>query len=161
MTTDLQALVETMPFADVSGVEITAAGPDEVRGRLAWRPERCTIGGVLHGGAVMTLADSVGAVCAFLNLPAGASTSTIDSTTSFLRAVRSGAITAVSRPLHVGRTVIAVRTEVLDADGRLAAHVVAHQAVRPSATVETSGQAEQGEQPGSVEEGVQGDDPPG
>lgn len=128
-TDDLHALVNAMPFAKACGVEITQATPEQVSGALAWSPEHCTVGGVLHGGALMTLADSVGAVCAFLNLPAGASTSTIDSATSFLRAVRGGVVTAVSRPLHVGRTVIAVRTEVWDGDGRLVAHVVQHQAV--------------------------------
>lgn len=127
---DHQALADAMPFAKASGVKISDATPEQVTGSLAWSPEHCTIGGVLHGGALMTLADSVGAACAFLNLPAGASTSTIDSATSFLGAVRGGAVTAVSRPLHVGRTVIAVRTEVRDDDGRLVAHVVQHQTVR-------------------------------
>lgn len=131
---DHQALTDTMPFAKASGVKISDATPEQVTGALAWSPERCTVGDVLHGGALMTLADSVGAVCAFLNLPTGASTSTIDSATSFLRAVRGGDVTAVSQPLHVGRTVIAVRTEVRDHDGRLVAHVVQHQAVRQPAS---------------------------
>lgn len=127
---DPRVLTEAMPFAHACGVEIQHASPKEVTGALAWSPERCTVGGVLHGGAVMTLADSVGAVCAFLNLPAGAATTTVDSNTSFLRALRSGGITAVSRPLHVGRTIVVVRTEVSDDEGRLVAHVVQHQAVR-------------------------------
>lgn len=126
---DPQVLADAMPFAKACGVQIHEAGPDEVVGSLAWTEDRCTVGGVLHGGALMTLADSVGAVCAFLNLPAGAGTSTIDSATSFLRAVRGGSVKAVSRPLHVGRRLIAVRTEVSDSEGRLVAHVVAHQAV--------------------------------
>jgi 1,4-dihydroxy-2-naphthoyl-CoA hydrolase len=124
-----QLLADAMPFARACGVEIEHAGPQEVRGTLGWDPDRCTVGGVLHGGALMTLADSVGAVCAFLNLPAGAQTSTISSSTSFLRAVRGGRVTAVSRPLHVGRSVIVVRSEGLDDDGRLVAHMVQHQAV--------------------------------
>jgi 1,4-dihydroxy-2-naphthoyl-CoA hydrolase len=130
VTNDLTALAEAMPFAKAVGVELTAATRQEVTGTLAWTEQRCTVGGVLHGGAVMTLADSVGAVCAFLNLPPGATTSTVDSTANFLRAIRGGTASAVSRPLHVGRTVIVVRTEVFDADGHLAAHVVATQAVR-------------------------------
>lgn len=129
MTDDLAGLVATMPFAVATGIEIEAAGPDEVVATLAWREDRCTIGGVLHGGALMTLADSAGAVCGFLNLPPGAATSTIDSTTSFLRAIRGGTARAVSRPLHTGRSVIVVRTEITDGDGRLAAHVVQSQAV--------------------------------
>jgi 1,4-dihydroxy-2-naphthoyl-CoA hydrolase len=125
-----QQLVEAMPFAKACGVEIQQATANKVVGVLGWTPERCTVGGVLHGGAVMTLADSVGAVCAFLNLPTGATTSTISSSTSFLRAVRAGRVTAVSQPLHVGRAVIAVQTDVFDDEGRPAAHVVQHQAVR-------------------------------
>lgn len=137
-TEELQVLADAMPFATACGVEIRAARPEEVTGALAWSAERCTVGGVMHGGALMTLADSVGAICAFLNLPEGATTSTIDSATSFLGAVRGGSVTAVSRPLHVGRTVIAVRTEVRDSDGRLVAHCVQHQAVRQPDTKENA-----------------------
>ncbi len=127
---DPDALVAAMPFAQSAGVVIDSANAAEVVGSLAWREDRCTVGGVLHGGALMTLADSVAAVCAFLNLPPGTSTSTIDSSSSFLRAVRGGTAQAVSRPLHVGRSVIVVRTEVTDDEGRLVAHVVQSQAVR-------------------------------
>jgi 1,4-dihydroxy-2-naphthoyl-CoA hydrolase len=119
----------SMPYADLAGVETITAGPDEVRGRLAWRPETCTSGGVMHGGALMTLADSLGAICAVLNLPEGASTSTIESKTNFFRAVRSGFAEGVSRPLHVGRTTIVVQTDIFDADGRRVAQVTQTQAV--------------------------------
>ena len=71
---------------------------------MAWAPERCTSGGILHGGVLMALADSLGGICAFLNLPPGALTATTSSATVFTRAVRSGEVTAVTRPLHVGRT---------------------------------------------------------
>src|SRR5207244_2272431 len=83
-------LAATMPFAVAVGAEVTAATPEEVRGRLAWAPERCTSGGTLHGGAIMALADTLGAICAFLNLPPGAGTSTIESKTNFFAPVRSG-----------------------------------------------------------------------
>jgi uncharacterized protein (TIGR00369 family) len=119
-----------MPFATAVGVALDAATPEEVRGRLAWAPERCTAGGVMHGGALMALADTLGGLCAFLNLPEGAQTTTISSSTAFMRAVRSGEVTAVSRPLHTGRTVIVVRTELSDDEGRAVAHVVQSQAVR-------------------------------
>src|SRR5687767_13395989 len=132
MTFSTDELTASMPFAQSNGVRITQASADEAIGTLEWTPQRCTVGGVMHGGELMTLADTIGAVCAFLNLPAGASTSTIDSTTSFLRAVRGGTVTATSRPLHVGRTVVVVRTEVTDDQGRLVAHVVANQIVRPA-----------------------------
>jgi uncharacterized protein (TIGR00369 family) len=126
---DLDALLQSMPFAVGIGVELTAAGPDECRGRLAWSPERCTVGGALHGGALMSLADSVGAVCAFLGLPPGAGTSTLSSSTNLLRAVRDGYVEAVARPLHRGRTTVVVVTELRDADGRLVAQVTQTQAV--------------------------------
>ena len=83
----------------------------------------------MHGGAVMTLADSLGAVCAFLNLPPGASTSTITSSTNFFRAVRDGEVVGTTRPLHVGRTTIVVQTELRDANDKLVALVTQTQAV--------------------------------
>jgi 1,4-dihydroxy-2-naphthoyl-CoA hydrolase len=121
-----------LPFARTAGVELVSATPEEVRGRMEWREDRCTTGGILHGGALMTLADTVGAVCAFLNLPAGAFTATIESKTNFLRAVRSGHAEAVATPVHVGRTMIVVQTDVRDADGRRAALVTQTQAVLQS-----------------------------
>jgi len=121
---------ESMPFTRVLGAELAAAGPDEVRASLAWSEERCTSGGVLHGGALMALADSTGGMCAFANLPEGSTgTTTIESKTNFMRAVRSGHVEAVSRPIHVGRAVIVVETELRDADGRLVAKVTQSQLV--------------------------------
>lgn len=126
---ELRRINDSMPFTGSCGIEITAASADEVVARLAWSPERCTTAGLLHGGAVMTLADSAGAVCAFLNLPDGALTSTIESKTNFMRAVREGHVEAVSRPLHVGRTTIVVQTEIADHRGTRVAHVTQTQAV--------------------------------
>ncbi len=112
-------MVATMPFAVTLGIEITAAAPEGVTGSLDHRPDLCTTGGVLHGGALMTLADTVGAVCAFLNLPAGARTSTLETKTNFLRAVTAGRVTAVCAPVHVGRSTIVLQTQVRDASDRL------------------------------------------
>ena len=128
-TADLDALLASMPFSVACGMRLEAASPERVSGRLDWAPERCTAGGVLHGGAVMALADSLGAICAFLNLPAGASTSTIESKTNFFRAVRSGHVTAVTTPVHLGRTTIVVQTDLRDADDRRVALVTQTQAV--------------------------------
>jgi 1,4-dihydroxy-2-naphthoyl-CoA hydrolase len=125
----LADLVAAMPFAQSLGVEVTAAGKDEVQGRLEWRPELCTAGGVMHGGALITFADSLGAICAFLNLPEGASTATIESKTNLFRAVRTGEVTGTTRPLHVGRSFIVVQTDLADADGRSVAQVTQTQAV--------------------------------
>jgi uncharacterized protein (TIGR00369 family) len=126
---DSSALLALMPFAGACGVELTAARPEQVTGALAWTPERCTSGGVMHGGALMTLADTLGAVCAFLNLPEGARASTIESKTNFFRAVRSGCAHASASPLHVGRTTIVVQTDVTDDGGRRVAQVTQTQAV--------------------------------
>ncbi len=119
-----------IPFAKTLAIETLRYAPEEVRARLAWSPGLCTAGGVLHGGALMTLADTTGAACAFLNLPDGASgTTTVESKTNFLRAVRSGYAEATSRPLHAGRTVIVVETDVRDDRDRLVARVTQSQLV--------------------------------
>jgi 1,4-dihydroxy-2-naphthoyl-CoA hydrolase len=119
-----------MPFGGLLGIEAVDASPDEVRLRLAWREDLCTAGGLMHGGALMALADSSGGICAFLNLPDGAAgTATIQSSTNFLRPVRDGHVEAITRPLSVGRNVIAVETEIVDAAGRAVARVVQSQAV--------------------------------
>ena len=125
----LDELSEAMPFARAAGVELVAAAPEEVRARLAWTAERCTAGGILHGGALMTLADSAGGLCAYLNLPDGATTATVESKTNFLRPVPAGSVEAVARPVNVGRRLILVQTELRDGDGRLVALTTQTQAV--------------------------------
>jgi uncharacterized protein (TIGR00369 family) len=126
---DLEQFMAMMPFAAKLGIELDGGSAERVEGRMSWQPELCTAGGVLHGGALMAFADTLGAVCAFLNLPPGAGTATISSSTSMLRAVRGGEVSAVSRPLHAGRSVIAVQTELRDEQGRLVAQVTQAQAV--------------------------------
>jgi uncharacterized protein (TIGR00369 family) len=120
---------DSMPFFALIGVELLEASTELVVGTLQFAPERCTAGGLLHGGALMALADGCGGVCAFLNLPQGAiGTATIESKTNFLRGVREGAVTARTRPLHAGRTTIVIETEIARADGALAAKVTQTQA---------------------------------
>ena len=100
------------------------ATPELVRARLAWSPERCTTNEIMHGGAMMALADNCGGICAFLNLPDGAiGTATIESKTNFLRGVSDGSLTASTRPLHLGRTTAVLETELTRDDGKLAAKV--------------------------------------
>jgi 1,4-dihydroxy-2-naphthoyl-CoA hydrolase len=125
----LRAIAASMPFAAALGIEILAAAPDEVRGRVGWAPERCTTGDLLHGGVLMTFGDTLGALCAFLNLPAGAGTTTVESKTNFFRAVRGDHVEGVTRPLHVGRRFVVVQTDVTDAAGRRVAQVTQTQAV--------------------------------
>lgn len=118
------------PFTAFLGVEMISAAPHEVRARLAWSADKCTSNGVLHGGALMALADNLGGTIAFLNLPEDAAgTATIESKTNFLGPVRSGYVHAVSRPLHTGRRTIVVDTELFDDEGKLVARVTQTQAV--------------------------------
>jgi len=120
----------TMPLAETLGLEMIAAAPEEVRARLPFQEKLCTAGGILHGGALMSLADASGAYCAFLNLPEGSSgTATIESKANFFRAVRDGHVDATSRPLHRGRTTIVVETDLHDAGGKHIARVTQTQAV--------------------------------
>jgi uncharacterized protein (TIGR00369 family) len=122
--TDLEALRDLIPFAAELGIELLEASPEVVRARLDWTPERTTTADIMHGGAIMSLADTCGGIGAFVNLPAGATgTATIESKTNFLRAVRGGSITGTTRPLHRGRTLIVLETEVTRDDGKLAAKV--------------------------------------
>jgi 1,4-dihydroxy-2-naphthoyl-CoA hydrolase len=119
-----------MPFGAFLGIELVSASADEVRARLAWAEELCTAGGILHGGALMGLADSTGGFCAFLNLPEGASgTATIESKTNFFAPVRGGWVEGRSQPLHVGKTTIVVDTDLFDAGGRRVARATQTQAI--------------------------------
>ena len=120
----------SMPYAKTLGLEMVSAHADEVRARIPWDQRLCTAGGILHGGALMSLADAAGAYCAFLNLPdSAAGTATIESKTNFFRAVRDGHVVATSRPLHRGRTTIVVETDLHDAAGKHVARVTQTQAV--------------------------------
>ena len=121
--------IDAIPFATHVGIQIVHEESGEVRGRLQWKPELCTAGGVMHGGALMALGDTVGAICAFHNLPPGTATGTIESKTNFFRAVREGQVEAVAHPLHVGRSTIVVQTDIYDGHGRRVAQVTQTQAV--------------------------------
>jgi 1,4-dihydroxy-2-naphthoyl-CoA hydrolase len=123
-------LAEIAPLAGTLGIEVSDIAAEEVRGGMDWAPEKCTAGGVLHGGALMAFADTLGGVCAFLNLPDGATaTATVESKTNFFRAVREGRVHGVTRPLHVGRSFIVVQTDVVDEQDRRVAQVTQTQAV--------------------------------
>jgi uncharacterized protein (TIGR00369 family) len=122
-------LHEVMPLCATLGIAAESFVPELVTLRLPWGAGLCTNGGVLHGGALMALADSAGGASAFLNLPEGATgTSTIESKTNFLGGVRGGEVRAMARPLHIGSTTIVVETELIN-DGRLVAKVTQTQMV--------------------------------
>ena len=126
----MENLTEIAPLAGTLGIELSHAAPEEVRGGMDWAPEKCTAAGVLHGGAIMAFADTLGGVCAFLNLPDGATTTaTVESKTNFFRAVREGRVEGVTKPLHVGRSFIVAQTDVYDGEQRHVAQVTQTQAV--------------------------------
>ena len=121
---------DSMPLCATLGITATEATAQRVMLELAWDPSLCTTGGLMHGGALMVLADSAGALCAFLNLPDGAvGTATIESKTNFLGAVLEGTVTATSTPLHCGSTTIVVEISMHLGD-RLIAKTTQTQTVR-------------------------------
>src|SRR5215469_10724402 len=120
----MQIEATTQPFAALIGIEVVEAGKTRVVGRLAVREALCTAGQILHGGAYMAFADTLGAIGAGLNLPEGAGTTTLESKTNFLGSARLGeTITAETTPLHVGRRSSVWQTRVSNAEGRLLALV--------------------------------------
>lgn len=123
-------LHQLMPFTVALGVEALRATPERVEARVAWDAHHCTTGAILHGGFLMAVADSVGAACAAYNLPAGATTSTIESKTNFLRSVGRGQVRITASPLYVGTTTLVVQTDLTRDDGRLVARTTQTQAVR-------------------------------
>lgn len=118
-----------MPLTALLGLEIESGAPDGVVATGQWKPEHCTAGGLIHGGYLMAQADSVGAMCAFLNLPEGATTSTIESKTNFVRSVTSGTITFSATPVHVGRSLIVIQTDATSDQGKLVSRTTQTQAV--------------------------------
>ena len=119
-----------MPYASTLGIRTDEYTPERVVLSLEWAPSLCTSGGILHGGVIMGLADSAAGACAYLNLPASAAgTSTIESSTNFLAAVRKGRVTATATALHRGGTTIVVETAVRDEAGKLVAKVTQTQLV--------------------------------
>jgi 1,4-dihydroxy-2-naphthoyl-CoA hydrolase len=130
-STELTQFLQTsMPLCGTLAMRLVENLPEKVAIELDWAESLCTINGVLHGGVLMALADSCGAMCAFANLPAGAiGTSTIESKTNFLGAVRSGTATAVSTPLHVGGSTIVIETDIRDDTGKRVVKTIQTQTV--------------------------------
>jgi 1,4-dihydroxy-2-naphthoyl-CoA hydrolase len=126
---DPVAGIPGLPFADTLGITVAELTAEQATATMAWAEHLCTVGGILHGGALMAFADTVGALCAVANLPKGAGTSTIESKTNFFRAVRGGIVSATCKPLHVGRSTIVVQTDLRDDRGKRVAQVTQTQAV--------------------------------
>ena len=114
------------------GLTVVSVAPDCVKGELPVREELCTRPAVLHGGAVMAFADTLGAIATIANLPEGTGTTTIESKTNFFAAIPAGDVAkAECTPLHRGRTTMVWQTRITRGDGRLAAIVTQTQLVLP------------------------------
>ncbi|PKP76780.1 MAG: phenylacetic acid degradation protein [Alphaproteobacteria bacterium HGW-Alphaproteobacteria-3] len=122
--------ISYLPFAKLLGIELVEASPDRVVAMLAAGKELCTIPDILHGGAIMSLADTAGAVATVLNLSGGATTTTVESKTNFLAPVPLGDVaTATCEPFHKGGRLMVWQTKVTRGDGRLCAVVTQSQMV--------------------------------
>lgn len=132
MTQDMLAAVKSMPlpFAELIGLEITEANKDRVVGKVTVRDALCTVPAILHGGAIMAIADTLGAIATVLNLPQGAGTTTIESKTNFLAPAPSGSVvTGVCEPIHRGKKTMVWQTRIARDDGKLVALVTQSQMV--------------------------------
>ena len=128
-----QFVADPLPFAKLLGLELVTVTPDRVEAILQVREELCTRPAVLHGGAVMALADTLGAIATVANLAEGATTTTIESKTNFFAAISVGdTARAECTPLHRGRTTMVWQTRVMRSDGRVAALVIQTQLVLPA-----------------------------
>ena len=122
--------LDPLPFARLMGVSIVSVAPDLVIGELKVREDLCTRPNVLHGGATMGFADTIGAVATVANLKEGETTTTIESKTNFFAAIPLGdTARAECTPLHRGRTTMVWQTKITRGDGRLAAVVIQTQMV--------------------------------
>jgi 1,4-dihydroxy-2-naphthoyl-CoA hydrolase len=125
----------SLPFAELIGIEYIAAAPDRVVAEMVVRDDLCTRPAVLHGGAIMAFADTLGAAGTFLNLPDGAGTTTIESKTNFLGPAPLGArVRGEATPVHRGRRTQVWQTRVTTGDGRLVALVTQTQMVLPGSS---------------------------
>ncbi len=125
-----EALRSQMPLAATMQVNAIEGTPERVTTTAPWRPEFCGLGGVLHGGFLMALADGTGATLAFLNLEPGTSTTTAESKTNFFRPVTEGEVRASASIVHRGRTTIVVQTDISNNAGSLVCRTVQTQIVR-------------------------------
>ena len=119
----------SMPFAGVLDVQAVSFDKEQVLAQISWAADKCTTGGIIHGGYLMGVADTIGAAAAIANLPEGAGTATIESKTNFLRGAPEGTYTVTATPVHVGRTTIVVQTDITRADGKLVTRTTQTQAV--------------------------------
>jgi uncharacterized protein (TIGR00369 family) len=121
---------EMLPFAEVLGIEFTHTAKERVVAEMTVRADLCTRPAVLHGGAIMAFADTLGATGTILNLPDGADTTTVESKTNFIAAAPLGArIIGEATPVHRGRRTMVWQTRISTGEGRLIAVVTQTQLV--------------------------------
>ena len=121
---------DPLPFAKLLGIELVSVAADRVVGEMTVREDMCTQPAILHGGAVMAFADTLGAVGAFVNLPQGAATTTIESKTNFIGAAPVGTrVVGEATPLHRGRRTSIWQTKITTEAGKLVALVTQTQMV--------------------------------
>ena len=126
---DIQKLFAGI-FPDLMGIRITVLEPDRVVAQMEVRKDLCTAGGILHGGASMAFADTLGAVGTIVNLSDGKRTTTTDSSTKFIAGARLGTtVTGTCVALHRGRTTMVWQTSITNAEGKLCAVVTQTQLV--------------------------------
>ena len=132
MTDPVAALQQRLQplFPGLMGLQFTEIGPERVVATMLVRPDLCTTGGILHGGAHMAFADTLGAVGTFVNLPEGKGTTTVESSTKFIGSAKVGStVTGESTPLHKGRTTMVWQTTIRNDQGKLCAMVTQTQLV--------------------------------
>jgi 1,4-dihydroxy-2-naphthoyl-CoA hydrolase len=123
---------EPSPFIKLMGVSIVSRAAERSEAELVNRDDLCNRRRVMHGGAIMALADIMGGMTATAGLPQGSRTATIESKTNFFAAIPPGdMVRAVCTPLHTGRTTIVLQTNISRGDGKLAAMVIQTQIVLP------------------------------
>ena len=123
-------ILGNQPFPTLMGVEVLSAEKDAVRAKLVVRSDLCTAGNIMHGGAIMAFADTLGAMGTVLNIPREAGTTTIESKTNFLSAAREGTtVHAEATPIHVGKKTCVFQTRITREDGKLVAIVTQTQMV--------------------------------
>jgi 1,4-dihydroxy-2-naphthoyl-CoA hydrolase len=123
-------ILGNQPFPTLMGVEILSAERERVRAQIVVRPDLCTAGNIMHGGAIMAFADALGAIGTVLNIPREAGTTTIESKTNFISAAREGTIIqADCTPIHIGKKTCVWQTRITREDGKLVAIVTQTQMV--------------------------------
>jgi len=125
-----ERILSNQPFPTLMGVKVLSADKDKVRAEIMVRPDLCTAGHIMHGGAIMAFADALGAIGAVLNMPREANTTTIESKTNFIGAAKEGSVvTGESTPVHVGKRTSVWQTRITRDDGKLVAIVTQTQMI--------------------------------